>query len=270
MTRQMDRTIRWYYRLDRLADTALRMLRGAFEGVWLGILTREQLARIDEIYYDHAREYLTESHNRSGLFTWEQAVVDHHFGGVRRIIVTSAGGGREMWALAKAGYEVAGFEPHEDLARFGNRLLEADGFEARIATCDRDVWPRAAGEADGVIVGWGGYMLTAGRARRVAFLREAARRLPVGAPVLVSFYAAEYRSAQLRIAARIAMPLRRLLGREPVTVGDSLMPFLAHFFTRDEIEAELVDGGLDPVDFGTREYGWAVGRVRSPQEDNHG
>ncbi len=113
-------------------------------------------------------------------------------------------------------------------------------------------------------------MLTAGRARRVAFLREAGRRLPGGAPVLISFFVVESRGVRLRTAARIATPLRRLLRREPVTVGDSLVPNLVHFFTRDEIETELVDGGLDLVDFGTEECGWAVGRVRSPQEANHG
>ncbi|MDT7763009.1 MAG: hypothetical protein QOC63_2429 [Mycobacterium sp.] len=266
----MDPTIRWYYRSDRFVNAALRVLRGAFDGVWLGILNREQLARIDEVYYNHLREYMTESHNRRGLFAWEQAAVDHHFSGIRRIIVTSAGGGREMLALAKAGYEVAGYEPHEDLACFGNRLLKADGVDATIATCDRDAWPREAGEADGVIVGWSGYMLTAGRARRVAFLREAARRLPVGAPVLVSFFVVEGRDIRLRTAARIATPLRWLLRREPVTVGDALVPNSVHFFTRDELEAELADGGLDLVDFGNEESGWAVGRVRSSQEENHG
>jgi hypothetical protein len=270
VTRRKDRTIRWYYRSDRLANAALRVLRGAFDGVWLGILTREQLARIDEAYYDHAREYMTESHNRKGLFAWEQAAVDHHFTGVRRIIVTSAGGGREMLALAKAGYEVAGYEPHEDLACVGNRLLKEDGIETTIAPCDRDTWPREAGEADGVIVGWSGYMLTVGRDRRVAFLREAARRLPAGAPVLVSFFVVGGCDVRLRTAARIATPLRWLLRREPVTVGDSLIPMLVHFFTRDELEAELADGGLDLVDFGVEESGWAVGRVRSPQEENHG
>ena len=266
VTRRTDRTIRWYYRSDRLANAALRVLRGVFDGVWLGILTREQLARIDEVYYDRAREYMSESHNRSGLFAWEQAAVDHHFSGVRRIIVTSAGGGREMLALAKSGYQVAGYEPHEDLARFGNRLLKSDGIEATIATCGRDAWPPEAGEADGVIVGWSGYTLTVGRARRVAFLRAATRLLPAGAPVLISFFVVDGRDIRLRTSARIASALRRFLRREPVALGDSLIPMLVHFFTRDEVVAELADGGLDLVDFGTEECGWAVGCVRSPQK----
>jgi hypothetical protein len=274
----LDWAVRWYWWSDRLVSAvvgltngAVGVLRGAFDGVWLGVLTREQLARIDELWYDHTQRYMTESYNRSGLFAWEQAAVEHHFSEVRRIIVTSAGAGREVLALAKAGFEVVGFEPHEGLACLGNRLLKDDGFEATIATCDRDTWPREAGEADGVIVGWSGYMLTPGRVRRVALLREAARRLPAGAPVLVSFFAADVRTVRLRIAAGIAAPLRRFLRREPVTVGDSLVPFLVHFFTRDEIAAELADGGLDLVDFGVgaEECGWAVGRVRPPQKENN-
>jgi hypothetical protein len=55
-----------------------------------------------------------------------------------------------------------------------------------------------------------------------------------------------------------------------VTLGDALVPEQVHYFTRDEIEAELADGGLDLVDFGAEDYGWAVGRVRSPQKETHG
>ena len=72
----------------------------------------------------------------------------------------------------------------------------------------------------------------------------------------------EGRDVRLRTAARVATPLRWLLRRELVTVGDALVPNPVHFFTRDELEAELVDGGLDLVDFGNEESGWAVGRVR--------
>ena len=122
--------------------------------------------------------------------------------------------------LIEAGYEVVGYEPHEDLACFGNRLLKEGGIEATIATCDRDTWPHEDSEADGAVVGWSGYMLIAGRARRVAFLREAARGLPAGAPILVSFFVVDRHDVRLRTAACIATPLRRLLRRERVTVGN--------------------------------------------------
>ncbi|MGH3976960.1 MAG: hypothetical protein ACRDS9_27120 [Pseudonocardiaceae bacterium] len=41
--------------------------------------------------------------------------------------MTSRWRGREVLALAKAGCEVVGFESHKELARFGSRLLAAEG-----------------------------------------------------------------------------------------------------------------------------------------------
>ena len=120
-----------------------------------------------------------------------------------------------------------------------------------------------------MVVGWSGYALTAGRSCRVELLRGAARSLPVGAPILVSFYAIGRADVRMRMAARVAAPLRRARRREPVAVGDVLVPNLMHFFTRDELACEFSDGGFDLVDFDTQDYGWAVGRVRPrPGEDN--
>jgi hypothetical protein len=257
-----DRVARWYYRSDRLANAALRALRGIFEGIWLGVLSREQIARIDEVYYHRATMYVTESYNRIGLWSWEQAAIDAHFGGVRQIIVTSAGGGREVAALAKTGYRVVGFEPHDDLVRFGNQLLAADGLTAEIRLSERDRWPANTVDADGVIVGWGGYMLITGRHHRVAFLREAAKQLPAHAPLLLSFFPREGGSVRFRSVTLVANLLRPLLRRDLVAFGDALAPNLVHFFTKTEVVTEMSEAGFELVDFGTGTdgYGWAVGR----------
>ncbi len=255
-----DRVARWYHRSDRLLNGAFMALRGCFDGIWLGVLSHEQAARIDVVYYDRTAMYVTESYNRRGLWPWEQAAIDAHFGGVRRIVVTSAGGGREVLALDKAGYEVVGFEPHPGLVRFGNRLIVADGLYAEIRPSERDRWPTDAGDTDAVIVGWGAYMLIPGRNRRVAFLREAAKRLPAQAPLLLSFYPREDENVRFRIVTPVANLLRRLLHRDPVVFGDALAPSLVHFFTRAEVASEMVEAGFELVDFGTEGYGWAVGR----------
>jgi hypothetical protein len=261
-----DRVARWYHQSNRLVNKAFIAIRGCFEGIWLGVLSHEQAARIDEVYYDRNAMYVTESYNRGGLFPWEQAAIDAHFDGVRRIVVTSAGGGREVLALDKAGYEVVGFEPHRDLVRFGNSLLAADGISAEIRPSERDRWPADAVDADGVIVGWGGYMLISGRGRRVAFLQEAAKRLPAHAPVLVSFHPRERdENVRFRIITRIANPLRRLLRHDPVVFGDALAPSLVHFFTKAELESEMSEAGFELVDFGTDGYGWAVARCVAGQ-----
>lgn len=262
---------RWYHRSDRLLNAVFMAVRGCFEGIWLGVLSHEQAARIDVVYYDRNAMYVTESYNRRGLWPWEQAAIDAHFGGVRRIIVTSAGGGREVLALDKAGYQVVGFEPHQDLARFGNRLITADGLSAEIRLSERDRWPTDSGDTDGVIVGWGGYMLIPGRDRRVAFLRQAAKRLPAQAPLLVSFYPREAdENVRFRIVTRITNLLRRLLRRDPVAFGDALAPSLVHFFTRAEVASEMSEAGFELVDFGTEGYGWAVGRCAAGRSIQRG
>lgn len=264
----MDAITRYYFGVDRITNTVLRTARGVVDGLWLGVLTREQFARIDTAYYADAGQYLDEGYNRSGLFPWERAAVDRHFGDVRRLVVTCAGAGREVLALATEGRAVTGYEPLARLVDHGNALLAADGLPARLINCDRDHWP-VHDEAEGAIVGWGGYMLVAGRRTRVEFLRGAARSLPVGAPLLLSFFADEgVVNPRLATSVRIARFLRRALGRADVEItrGDALLPNLVHFFTRDEVAAELADAGFELVDHGVAPYGWAVA-VRS--EDRH-
>lgn len=260
------RAARAYYRCDRVLGAGFRAVRGVFDGCWLGALSRAQLADIDALYYDRATEYHDAEYNRGGLFGWEQRAIERHFTGASSLVVTSAGGGREVLALAKAGFAVTGFEPHAGLALAGNRLLAAEGVPATVRPCPRDGWPVDSPEADGAVVGWSGYMLTPTRARRVAFLRAAAAALPADAPLLLSFATVERRDVRLRVTAAVGAPLRRLLRREPVEPGDALIPNLVHFFTRDELAGELADGGFELIDYGTTDYGWAVGRVR-PRKD---
>lgn len=260
-----NRTVRLFFRSNRVCNGLQGLIRGCFEGAWLGLLCRERLNQLDEAYYQRQLEYVDETYNRQGLFSWEISAVEAHFAGLRRIAVTSAGGGREVLALSKAGYEAVGFEPNAKLADFGTRLLEADCGGARIEVSPRDIWPPSAIGFDGAIVGWGGYMLIAGRRQRVAFLREAAAELPRGAPILLSFYVRNGGSIRFRAVTAVANPLRRLLRRERIDTGDALVPNAVHFFTRDELSAELTDGGFELVDFGDKEYGWAVARNTSGQ-----
>lgn len=264
----MDPVILWYQRSDRATNGLLRLIRGCFEGFWLGLLSTERLAQIDEAYYSRGGQYTSASYNAGGLSTWEQAAVDRYFTDVKRIVVTSAGGGREVHALARAGYQVTGFEPHEGLTRFGNRFLADEGLDARIETSSRDLWPARDTGADGAIVGWGGYMLITPRWRRTRFLRDATEQLPEGAPILLSFFHREGADVRFRAASRMGGFLRRLRGREAIELGDALTPVFAHFFTWTEIERELTAANLDLVDFGHNDYGWAVARVAKQHRED--
>jgi len=253
-------------RIYLLSVRALAAAQGAiqavFDGVWLGVLSPEQLHGIDDVYYRRERLYVRDEYNRSGLFGWEREFVDEHVPAGSRIAVAGAGGGREVLALARSGFDVVGFECNEALVSAGNRLLRVDGFSTLLCTVERDRWPAGAGPFDALVVGWGSYMLMPGRAQRIEFLRSARNDLVAAAPVLLSFFARGGFSRRLRLTARCGTAIRRARGRPALEPGDSLAPNYVHWFDRDQIESELRAAGYDLVAFSTTGYGRAVARVR--------
>src|SRR5436309_2730404 len=102
-------------------------LRTLLNGVWLGVLTDAELAALDESYYEQATMYRTASWNERGLFDWEQRLVLDHFPPGARIIVTACGGGREVLALLKMGFDVFGYESHPALAAFAGDFMAEHG-----------------------------------------------------------------------------------------------------------------------------------------------
>ena len=250
-------------RLHRITEALMRRgvmtIRAAFDGVWLGVLDDEAMRLIDESYYDEVPKYADEAYNRRGLNDWERDAIDRFFAGRRRIVVTGAGGGREVLALLDLGYDALGFEPNVKLARFGEGLLARSGHPGRLRQVDRDAWPTDSGPCDGVIVGWGSYMLIRGRRRRVAFLRDARARLEPGAPLLVSFFARSGRPGYLRLVVAIGGRIRRLRGAEPVELGDAMERNYVHYFDRAEIGSELREAGFELAWYDAAGYGKAVG-----------
>jgi hypothetical protein len=157
------------------------------------------------------------------------------------------------------GYEVDGFESHPELVRAANELLRTEGYDSVVHLVPRDEAPNTGAVYDGIIVGWGMYMLVQGRERRIALLRQLRAQVRRQGPVLISFY---YRTATPRtfkLAALVANVIRRLLRQPPVEVGDWLQPEYIHFFTQDEVASELSEGGFRLVHFSTEGYGHAVG-----------
>jgi hypothetical protein len=260
---------RWvdaYYGSLRARDRLHAALAVALDGLWLGLLDREALAALDERHYSSLTErgggaaftYSDASYNRRGLQPWEAQAVQAHFPPGGRVVVTGAGGGREVLGLLDLGFDAVGFEPHPDLVRAGAAQLAHGGHPERLHVVARDTYP--AGErADAVVVGWGSYMLMPSRARRVAFLGAVREHVDAGAPVLVSFFVREPGGRGYAWSARIARALRRGLGRPgEVEVGDALRPNFVHFFTRPELEAELAAAGFALTAFAGRPYGHAV------------
>lgn len=219
--------------------------RAAINGLLLGLLSDASLRLLDERYYDNALPWSTDEWNERGLFDWERDLVDEHFRRCERLLVLACGGGREVLALLNKGFEATGYEPHPALLAYARRFLAAHGYESRVYPAPRDEFPPAAVPADGVVVGWGGFSLVHRRARRIALLREARRRLRPGGPILLSFLAGPSDGRELKMTRAAASGLRRLRGRPPAELGDTLAPNLIHVFTRARLAEEIRAAGLD-------------------------
>lgn len=264
-----DRLVRAYFAARRRRERAGDLLDALIDGLWLGALDRDRLSQLDEAHYETLVErtatatfsYADEHWNTSGLQAWEGPVVERVFPRGARVVVTGAGGGREVLALLEHGYDAVGYEPHAGLVRAGSDLLARRGYPDRLREMQRDVFPPETGPFDALLIGWGSYMLSPGRERRVAFIRSARERMESGAPAMLSFFV---RSPSERDYVRLAAAanlVRRLRGLEPAEVGDALRPNFVHHFTREELQAELVAAGFALESYEERPYGHAVARA---------
>ena len=240
--RAYDTSRRWF-------EGSLAIARGVFIGMWLGLLDRTALHAIDELYYRRTRMYHDDDFNLSGFFPWEAQAVDRHFGGCRSVLVTAAGGGREVVTLERRGLSVAAFECNDELVQRANALLSREGLEARIALARRDECPPEIPTCDGAIIGWSSYTLMQHASTRIRFLKQLRARLPHGAPLLVSVFARGEAIRYLRIVARTANVLRVIRGRPKAELGDDLGPNFVHRFSEDELAAELDAGGFRLAEF---------------------
>jgi hypothetical protein len=249
----------------------LGSVNAVFDGLWLGLLSREDWARFDESFYDTRREpvgnkqfrYDEEEWNLTGLQPWEATAIEDHFPTGSRVLVTGAGGGREVLALLERGFDAVGYEPHPKLVAAGSELLERRGYPARLLVSDRDKFPVVTDVFDAVLVGWGSYTLIAGRVRRIEFLRAARACLPDDAPIMLSFFErTSGGSPRLATMSKVANAVRRMRGLEPVELGDALSPNLVHHFSRDEIASELDAAGFRIKLYESDPYPHAIATAR--------
>lgn len=248
----------------RSTEAAARVMwraKGVHDGLWLGALSPDTVHRLDELYFGREEMYADARHNESGLFWWEQDAVDRLFPDGGRVVVTAAGGGREVLALRRQGYDAVGYECNEELRAAGAALLERAGEPPCVLGSPRDEFPEVTGSFDAGIVGWGGYMHIQGSAARVAFLRGFRAALHDGAPVLVSFAIRSGDGPYHRAVARVGARLRRMRGLPSVELGDGLIPHYVHWFTRAEFGREAERAGFELAEWSGQDYGHAVVRA---------
>ena len=239
-------------------------LHASFVGFWLGLLNRDLLHQVDRTYYDNQKFYRNEDYNRKGLFDWEKPVIQQYFSRCKKILVIGAGGGREVLALGRLGYEVDGYECNPLLVEAAQKIISCENLNTQVNVqfFPRDGCPDGEINYDGAIVGWSAYMLIQGRETRVAFLKALRKRLLPNSPVLLSFFHRKRESRSYKLTFWIANLFRRLKLQERIELGDDLVPNFVHNFSKEEVDSELREGGFSMIVYNDRPYGHAVGVVR--------
>ena len=236
---------------------------------------------VDDFYYDNSKIYSDEKHNKRGLWAWEQSAVNSFYKSCKSILVIGVGGGREALALGKLGYEVDGSECNPRLLQFAQKILSRDGENPNIQFTPRDQCPDTNKVYDGILLGYNTYMLIHGKSQRVAFLKKLCTIAKKQSPLLLSFYCRSGQGRRFKVIAITANIMRFLLRRDPVESGDDLypyalttgdsrsitLPYYVHYFTRDEIAAELKEGGFALAYYSTDDYPHAVGIVSNRERE---
>jgi len=251
-----DLADRWVNRLGRFASAM-------HEGFWLGRLNADELNAVTAEHFDQSQYYASTEHNLSGFFGWEKSVVDQFFRRGSRILVAGAGGGREVLALRKAGFDAEGFECSVPLVRASEQIFDRLGESRYVTLCEPDRVPQGPRIYDGLVVGWTVYTHIPTTARRVAFLQALNERALSNSPLLVSYFARHGRASDDVLVHRTAKLWRLLLrGRkEPLEMGDRInYARFVHSFTSDEVEAELRAAGFRSAHHGAEgDLGYTVG-----------
>jgi hypothetical protein len=233
----------------------------AHEAFWLGWFTPDDLCAATGDFYSFAPSYRKPEQVFHGFYGWERDVVERYFRPGSRVLVAGAGAGREMVALAEAGFVPEGFDCCVEMVEAGKELLRSRNVPARVVLAEPSRVPHGLGIYDGLVVGWGAYHHIVGKSQRVRFLKEMRSCARAGAPILLSFFTHWDSRRYEAWLTRLANCIRGLRHprREKVEVGDHLNVCFTHRFDEAEIADELRTAGFRLDYYSEEEYGYAVG-----------
>jgi len=227
-------------------------------GFFLGALSRKHLELIDLRKYSRSKRYFKEDYNKKALFEWEQLAVDRHFKECESIMLTAAGGGREVYNLEKQGYNITAFEYNDLLRNYANYLLKKENLNTIVNRGERDSCPVIDKKFDGIIVGFGSYTHIKGSTNRINFLKELNKKLNPDGVLLLSFYLRSYALMNLKRIYKIANLSARICKNEKVELGDSLDIEYIHYFSKEEIYNEVSTAGFKLCEYNEGAFGNAV------------
>ena len=180
------------------------------------------------------------------------------------MLVAGAGGGREVLALRRSGFEADGFECSPALVKASQKLFDELGESNYLATVRRRC-PPGSPAYDALVVGWTVYTHIPTRVRRVRFLQALRKRAFGNAPVLISFFARRGISHDDVLVYRLAKfwSFFSSVRKDALEIGDHISyARYVHSFTEEELTEELKAAGFRIVRFVDKvDFGYAVGIV---------
>jgi hypothetical protein len=220
----------------------------------------DDLAAATALFYENTDRWLDEDLTTSGLAEWEAAAVDRWFPDTGRILIPAAGAGREVLPLVTAGYDVVGFDPSQPLVDLGNHLLTATGTRGALLVAPPNTIPTdIVGPFDAALFGWGGISHVRGRSTRINLLTDIRALMVDGAPLLISFLHRDPDARSFATVCSVATSLQRIRRTDTtVEVGDTVNGSFDHYFTMDEMAAELASSGFTEVARSTSPYAHIV------------
>ncbi|MGA7617192.1 MAG: class I SAM-dependent methyltransferase [Thermoanaerobaculia bacterium] len=247
----------------RLPNFFVRHWIAAVELLIFCFASDETLDRMTAEDYRTDGKYRDDHHTLAGLYAWEERAITKHFPADGHLLVTSAGGGREVLDLVRRGHQVTATECvpelYRELCANVEKLAPRGSVETLFAA--PDAVPERNAPFDGAVVGWAAYTHMIGRERRIEFLRAIHRGLRPGAPLLVSFWKRGGESRSVGVRRRVASVLRRILGRRPLEPGESMATFFyRRMYTPGEVEDELREAGYEIVATVIHGYAHVVAR----------
>jgi hypothetical protein len=256
-----------------VVDRAQRLFDGARSGLVARFASDRFLETYNDLAYRRHADYVVDSDRfRTGLFHWEEEMARRNFPAAPgRLLIGGAGGGREAYAWAEAGYEVVAFEASPTLARsIAAQRERYPGIQAWVGRYEDLPMVTSAdgggavdvatlGPFAAVVLGWPTYSHIRRRAMRVATLRWLASL--TDGPVALSFFLDRQRDT--RKVGRLQRAARRLgLTR----AGDAFSPHIGfhHWSTEAEIAGEIEEAGLRMTDhsYDDRDGRWPWAVVR--------
>lgn len=250
-------------RINKFSKAIINFFHAVQSGFWLGVMGEKSLDYSDDLIYNRSGFYREDKYNLSGLYEWEKPMIQKHFLNAKNIMVIAAGGGREVVALSRMGYEVNGYECNPNLVAFAQDLLKRSGIRGSVEYLPRNSVPEVTKKYDGIIIGWGAYSFMVGSRTRLAFLKDLYPFMHKDSSLMLSFLYTKKRTRSDKIIGKVSNFFRFLTFREKTEPGDRLVPDYMHFFTEEEIWGELTQCNYTVKDISLKGDGCVVAGLQA-------